>query len=71
MNEPTPKQRLWAALPSGGIGLWLAYVVWSRQPGLLVPPVVGYLAAAAFGAGAVLTGLIAVLMIRATLRRVT
>jgi hypothetical protein len=50
MTEATPRQRLWAALLSGGVGLWLAYVVWSRQPGLLVPPVVGYLAAAAFGA---------------------
>jgi hypothetical protein len=64
----------------------LAYVVWSRQPGLLVPPVVGYLAAAAFGAAGLTlllqargytraatapALLIAVLMIRATLRRVT
>ena len=49
MTEATPSRRLWAALLSGSVGLWLAYVVWSRQPGLQVSPFVGYLAAAAFG----------------------
>lgn len=39
---------LWAALLCVGLGLWLNYVVWSRQPGLQVPPAVGYLAAGAF-----------------------
>jgi hypothetical protein len=50
MTETTSSQRLWAALLSGSVGLWLTYVVWSRQPGLMVPSAVGYLAAAAFGA---------------------
>jgi hypothetical protein len=37
------------------LGSFLAYVVWSQQPGLRIPPPVGYLAAAAFlAAGATL-----------------
>jgi hypothetical protein len=50
MTEVTPTQRLWAALLSASVGMWLSYAVWSRQPGLQVPPAVGYLAAGAFGA---------------------
>lgn len=42
---------MWAALFCGGLGLFLACVVWSRQPGLRVPPTVGYLAAGTFLAG--------------------
>ena len=100
-----------AALVCLGLGFWIAYVVWSRQPGLRVPPAIGYLAgvpailaAAAlaavggwigfgpgsrrcggsiggipflpgewvcrlvFGAGAILTGLIVLLMLRSLFR---
>jgi hypothetical protein len=39
---------MWAGLFSLGLGLFLIYVVYSDQPGLTVPPVVGYLAAATF-----------------------
>jgi len=42
-----------AALVCLGLGFWLAYVVWSRQPGLRVPPAVGYLAAGSFAAAGV------------------
>jgi hypothetical protein len=42
-----------AALVCLGLGFWLAYVVWSRQPGLRVPPAVGYLAAGSFGAAGI------------------
>jgi len=39
------RQRVWAALLCGGVGLFLWYVVWMRLPGLRAPPVIGYLAA--------------------------
>ena len=42
-----------AALVCLGLGFWLAYVVWSRQPGLRVPPAVGYLAAGSFAAAGI------------------
>jgi hypothetical protein len=42
-----------AALVCIGLGFWLAYVVWSRQPGLRVPPAVGYLAAGSFAAAGI------------------
>jgi hypothetical protein len=49
------RQRLWAGLLCGALGLFLVYSVWSRQPGWLVPPLVGYLAAGSFlAAGAAL-----------------
>lgn len=48
-----PSEKRWAALLCLVIGLWLAYVVWSRQPGLQVPPAVGYLAAFTFAAAGV------------------
>ncbi len=48
MTEAERRQRLWAALLCVCIGLFLSYVVWSRQPGLQVPPAVGYLAAGVF-----------------------
>jgi hypothetical protein len=49
------RQRLGAGLLCSAIGVFLGYVVWSRQPGLQVPPAVGYLAAGAFlAAGATL-----------------
>lgn len=48
MPEAERRQRLWAALLCLGVGLFLGYVVWSRQPGLRVPALVGYLAAAVF-----------------------
>jgi hypothetical protein len=55
MTEAGRRQRLWGALLCGGLGLFLGYVVWSRQPGLRVPPGVGYLAAGVFlAAGATL-----------------
>lgn len=55
MNEAERHQRLWAALLCVGLGVLLSYVVWSRQPGLRVPPAVGYLAAGVFlAAGATL-----------------
>jgi hypothetical protein len=55
MTEAERRQRLWAALLCGGLGLFLSYVVWSRRPGLRVPPAVGYLAAGVFlAAGATL-----------------
>jgi hypothetical protein len=47
------RQRLWAALLCGSVGLFLWYVVWMRLPGLRVPPVIGYLAAGTFIAAAV------------------
>jgi hypothetical protein len=37
-----------AAFGCIAIGCWIGYVVWSRQPGLQVPPGVGYLAASCF-----------------------
>lgn len=43
-----PSERRWAALLCIVIGLWLVYVVWSRQPGLKVPPAIAYLAAGSF-----------------------
>jgi hypothetical protein len=55
MTEAERRQRLWAALLCVALGLFLSSVVWSRQPGLRVPPVVGYLTAGAFlAAGATL-----------------
>lgn len=55
MNRDDRRQRLWAALMCFVVGLFLGYVIWSRQPGLQVPPAVGYLAAGAFvAAGATL-----------------
>jgi hypothetical protein len=55
VNREERHQRLWAALLCFLVGLFLGYVVWSRQPGLQVPPAVGYLAASAFiAAGATL-----------------
>jgi len=55
VNREGRYQRLWAALLCFVVGLFLGYVVWSRQPGLQVPPPVGYLAAGAFiAAGATL-----------------
>ena len=42
-----------AALVCALAGLWIAYVVWSRQPGLHGPPAVGYLAAGCFLAAGV------------------
>jgi hypothetical protein len=48
MTEAERRQRLWAALLCGALGLFLIYVVWSRQPGLQVPPAVGYLAGGVF-----------------------
>jgi hypothetical protein len=48
MTEAERRQRLWAALLCGSLGLFLIYVVWSRQPGLRVPPAVGYLAGGVF-----------------------
>ena len=54
-TETGRRQRRWAALLCVGIGLFLSWVVWSRQPGLQVPPAVGYLAAGVFlAAGATL-----------------
>jgi hypothetical protein len=52
VNRDERRQRLWAALMCFVVGLFLGYVVWSRQPGLQVPPTVGYLAAGAFIAAA-------------------
>ena len=43
-----PSRHRWAALLCLLVGFWIAYVVWARQPGLNVPPVVGYLAAGCF-----------------------
>ena len=55
MTEAERRRRLWAALLCVGLGLFLTYVVWSQQPGLRVPPAVGYLAAGVFlAAGATL-----------------
>lgn len=55
MTEAARRQRLWAALLCGGVGLFLGQLVWSRQPGLRVPPAVGYLTAGVFlAAGATL-----------------
>jgi hypothetical protein len=55
VNREGRHQRLWAALLCFVVGLFLGYVVWSRQPGLQVPPAIGYLAAGAFmAAGATL-----------------
>ena len=48
MDEAKRSHHPWAALLCGGLGLWLGYAVWSRQPGLQVPQEVGYLAARAF-----------------------
>jgi cation transport ATPase len=48
MTETERRQRLWAALLCLGLGTFLSYVVWSRQPGLRVPWAVGYLAAGVF-----------------------
>jgi hypothetical protein len=42
-----------AALLCLGLGFWIAYIVWSRQPGLRVPPAVGYLAAGSFAAAGI------------------
>lgn len=52
MIEPRTRHHF-AALVCLGLGLWLAYVVWSRQPGLRVPPAVGYLAAGSFAAAGI------------------
>ena len=52
MVEPRMRHHL-AALVCIGLGFWLAYVVWSRQPGLRVPPAVGYLAAGSFAAAGI------------------
>jgi hypothetical protein len=55
MTEPDRRERLWAGLLCSGLGLLLSYIVWSRRPGLQVPPAVGYLAAGVFlAAGATL-----------------
>lgn len=55
MTEAEQRGHYWAALLCAGIGLYLGYLVWSRQPGLRVPPGVGYLSAGAFlAAGAAL-----------------
>ena len=55
MTKAERHQRLWAAFVCGSLALFISYVVWSRQPGLRVPPAVGYLAAAVFlAAGATL-----------------
>ena len=48
MTEAERRQHYWGALLCAGIGLYLGHLVWSRQPGLRVPPGVGYLAAGAF-----------------------
>jgi hypothetical protein len=53
MTPQNPKQHYWAAPLCVGLGSWIAFIVWSRQPGLNVPPVVGYLVAAAFTAAGV------------------
>jgi hypothetical protein len=53
MKRPTPRQQFWAALLCVGVGSWIAFVVWSEQPGLRVPPAVGYLAAGVFAAAGV------------------
>ena len=42
-----------AALVCLCLSFWIAYVVWSRQPGLRVPPTVGYLAAGSFAAAGI------------------
>ena len=52
MTAAERRQRLWAALVCSVLGFFLVYVVWSQQPGLRVPPAVGYLAAAVFLAAA-------------------
>jgi hypothetical protein len=44
----TAHRNRWAALLCLLVGFWIAYVVWSRQPGLQVAPAVGYLAAGSF-----------------------
>jgi len=55
MNESERRQRCRAGVVCSALGLGLSYLVWARQPGLLVPPTVGYLAAGAFlAAGATL-----------------
>ena len=55
MNESERRQRRGAGILCSALGLGLSYLVWSRQPGLHVPPAVGYLAAGAFlAAGATL-----------------
>jgi hypothetical protein len=55
MIEPGRGQRLAAGVLCSGLGIFLSYLVWSREPGFQVPPVVGYLAAGAFlSAGATL-----------------
>ena len=55
MTEPGRRQRLAAGVLCSGVGIFLSYVVWSREPGLQAPPAVGYLAAGAFlAAGATL-----------------
>jgi hypothetical protein len=43
---------LGAALVCCGLSLFIGYVIWTRQPGLRVPPAVGYLAAGTFAAAA-------------------
>lgn len=53
--KPGRRERLGAGVLCSGLGVFLTYIVWSRQPGLQVPPAVGYLAAGAFlAAGATL-----------------
>jgi hypothetical protein len=55
MTDTERRQRLGAGLLCSGLGLLLSYMVWSGQPGLQVPPAVGYLAAGTFlAAGATL-----------------
>jgi hypothetical protein len=55
MREPGGSQARHhlAALVCLGLGFWIGYVVWSRQPGLRVPPAVGYLAAGSFAAAGI------------------
>jgi hypothetical protein len=53
VSDLESRRRLWAALLCGGLSLFIVYIVWTRQPGLRVPPAVGYLAAGAFAAAAV------------------
>ena len=48
MDNPERRGRTWAGLICLGLGLFLIYVVRTGEPGLRVPPAVGYLAAATF-----------------------